>query len=65
MNAVSYKISKFVTVLEISRKEAKTAAGGSGFVYSQEKMTVYNCLEMMKNVEKALLNYLTDNLEAK
>jgi len=36
MNAVSYKISKFVTVLEISRKEAKTAAGGSGFIYRKK-----------------------------
>jgi hypothetical protein len=28
--------SKFVTVLEISRKEAKTAEGGSGFIYRKK-----------------------------
>ena len=57
MNAVSYKISKFVTVLEISRKEAKTAAGGSGFIYRKK-------WQLSRNDEKCR-DYLTDNLESK
>ena len=31
MKIATFKIHKFVTVLEISRKEAKAGAGGSGY----------------------------------
>ena len=56
MNAVSYKISKFVTVLEISRKEAKTAAGGRGVAVLHIGKNDY--LQLSRNDEKCRKNII-------
>ena len=53
MKIVSYETSKFVTVLEIRRKEAKTGAGGSGLYIGKN-----GYLQLSRNDKKCRKNII-------